>query len=67
MAGILKVHRIWEDWVGIPLRMLARRTARPSAGDVDAVIVGALVIAISDLLRPAVPSCASTRPALSQN
>jgi SPW repeat-containing protein len=55
MAGILKVHRTWEDWVGMTLGVLIGLSPWLAAQQDhqlvmwNAVLVGALVIAISAL------------------
>jgi hypothetical protein len=55
MAGIFKVHRTWEDWVGIALGVLIGFSPWLTGQQNDAVvswnavIVGALVLALAAL------------------
>jgi O-antigen/teichoic acid export membrane protein len=55
MAGIFKVHRTWEDWVGMALGVLIGFSPwfTGQQGDAvvswNAVIVGALVLALAAL------------------
>jgi SPW repeat len=55
MAGIFKVHRTWEDWVGMALGVLIGFSPwlAGQQGDAvvswNAVIVGALVLALAAL------------------